>query len=209
MAGLQLTSAGLEFVFEPSKDYRALTVEALTKTRRKGIKNLIAFMDEVGFFRAPCSGGNHLCQEGGLAEHSWNVYETALKLNKALGAGFSKDTIAICALLHDLGKVGDHNKQMYIENVLKSGKVSASKPYKRNPGLSAVPHAVRSIKLAQRYIELSEGEEWAILCHDGLYDFMKHEMLGKETPLFMVLHWADMWSSRVVERGSDKEEAEE
>lgn len=181
MAELQLTSAGLEFVSEPQKDYRALIVNALKKTQRSGIKELLTFMEDVGYFTAPCSGGNHLCQEGGLAEHSWNVYETALKLNKALGAGFSKDTIAICALLHDLGKVGDHSKQMYIENVLKSGKVSATKPY---------------------------GEEWAILCHDGLYDFMKHEMLGKETPLFMVLHWTDMWRSRVVERGSDKEEEE-
>ena len=99
------------------------------------------------------------------------------------------------------------NKQMYVENILKSGKRSDAKPYKRNPDLLPVPHAVRSVKLATLFIDLTEDEEWAILCHDGLYDFMKYDMQGHETQLSMIIHWADMWASKVLEGG--KEEGEE
>ena len=57
------------------------------------------------------------------------------------------------------------------------------------------------------FIDLTEDEEWAILCHDGLYDFMKYDMQGHETQLSMIIHWADMWASKVLEGG--KEEGEE
>lgn len=93
---------------------------------------------------------------------------------------------------------------MYVESILKSGKQSDAKPYKRNPELSAVPHAVRSIKLATLFIDLTEAEEWAILCHDGLYDFMKYDLKGKETWLQMIIHWADMWASHIIEGGADE-----
>ena len=44
--------------------------------------------------------------------------------------------------------------------------------------------------------------------HDGLYDFMKYDLNGKERPLQLIVHWADMWASRVIECGSDQEGAE-
>ena len=158
---------------------------------------------------APCSGGNHLAKQGGLLEHSVNVLRYAEKIGVALlgGAEYNEiqDSVVIAALLHDLGKCGDYDKPMYVENILKSGKVSEAKPFKRNPDLLAVPHAVRSIKLATLFIDLTEDEEWAILCHDGLYDFMYKDLKGKETWLQMIIHWADMWSSHIIEGGSDKE----
>lgn len=82
-------------------------------------------------------------------------------------------------------------------------KQSDNKPYKRNPELSNVPHAVRSIKLAQQFIVLTEDEEWAMLCHDGLYDFMKYEIPGHETPLLLIIHDADMWATNVDEKEGD------
>ena len=189
-------------------DYKQVIVQSLTKTGRDNIEGLIEFMDEIGFFKAPCSGGNHLAQEGGLAEHSCNVMFTAEKLSVALYGGKAitdelRNSIVIATLLHDLGKCGDYGKQMYVANILKSGKASEAKPFKRNPELSAVPHAVRSVKLATLFIDLTEDEEWAILCHDGLYDFMKYDMQGHETQLSMLIHWADMWASRVIECGAE------
>lgn len=187
--------------------------ESLLKTGREGMEHLIAFMDEIGFFTAPCSGGNHLCREGGLAEHSMNVMLTAEKMSVSLIGGKNitpeiRNSIVIAALLHDLGKCGDYGKQLYIDNILKSGKKSEAKPFKRNKDLTNVPHAVRSVKLATLYIDLTEDEEWAILTHDGLYDFMKYEIMGHETWLSMLIHWADMWSSKVIE-GNTGEEGEE
>ena len=189
-------------------NYEEIIKTSLKKTEREGIDDLIAFMDEVGFFTAPCSGGNHLCKEGGLAEHSCNVMLTAEKMSVVLLKGENitpeiRNSIVIAALLHDLGKVGDYGKAMYVENILKSGKRSDAKPFMRNKGLSNVPHAIRSIKLATLFIDLTEDEEWAILTHDGLYDFMKYEMQGHETKLSMLIHWADMWSSKVIETESE------
>ena len=179
-------------------------IKLLEETERDGILNLIDYMEESGYFEAPCSSDKHLCKEGGLAEHSWNVYQYMLKLDFALCSGLSHETITLCGLLHDLGKMGDHGKSNYIVNVLKSGTVSAAKPYKTNPELIFLPHEVRSVMIAERYIKLTEEEESAILWHNGLYGQFKYDIPGKETPLYMILHWADMWASRVIEKEDEE-----
>ena len=60
--------------------------------------------------------------------------------------------------------------------------------------------------IAERFIELTEEEETAILWHNGLYGQFKYDIPGKETKLYMALHWADMWASRVTE--IEEEDAE-
>ena len=51
-------------------------IEALLlSTKREGMYGLLSWMDENGFYAMPCSGGNHLVKEGGLAEHSLNVFD--------------------------------------------------------------------------------------------------------------------------------------
>lgn len=191
-------------------NYPDIIREKLMSTGREGVIDLLGYMQEIGFLTAACSGGNHLCCEGGLAKHSVNVMWMAEKIAAALFDNEEykeiHNSVIIAALLHDLGKCGDFGKRMYVDNILKSGKPSTAKPFKRNPELSAVPHAVRSIKLATLFIDLTEEEEWAILCHDGLYDFMKYEMQGHETPLSMIIHWADMWASKVIEKSEEESE---
>ena len=193
---------------KPAVNCADIIRDALMKTNREGIIDLLDYMNEIGFLEAPCSGGNHLAKKGGLAEHSVNVLTIAEKIGVALlgGARYNEvqDSVVIAALLHDLGKCGDYDKPMYVDNILKAGKPSEAKPFKRNSELSAVPHAVRSIKLATLFIDLTEAEEWAILCHDGLYDFMYKELKGKETWLQMIIHWADMWASHIIEGGADE-----
>lgn len=174
-------------------------IEELKKVQRPGIDKLLECMDKGGFFEAPCSGAHHLAKEGGLLEHSLNVLNMARWLNKALGDLFDDETIIIVALLHDLGKMGDHGKPNYVENILKSGNQSKDKPYMTNKDLTCIPHEVRSVMIAERYIDLTEDEETAILWHNGLYGDFKYEIQGKETPLYMILHFADMWASRVIE----------
>ncbi|MCM1119347.1 MAG: HD domain-containing protein [bacterium] len=196
----------------PAVDFKKIITDALTKTGREGIADLLAYMDEAGFFTAPASGGNHSHAEGGLAEHSVNVMTVAEKMGVALfgGAGYNEiqDSVVIAALLHDLGKCGDYGKKMYVENILKSGKQSEAKPWKRNPELLPLDHATRSIKLATLFIDLTEEEEFAIRYHDGLYETANYGVKGHETKLYMLLHWADMWSSRVLE-GDTGESGEE
>ena len=73
-------------------------------------------------------------------------------------------------------------------NILKSGKQSDAKPWKRNPSLLPLDHATRSIKLATLFIDLTEDEEFAIRYHDGLYETANYGVKGHETQLYMILH---------------------
>ncbi len=190
-------------------------IDLLMKTGREGMSELIAWMEENGFFESPCSGGYHLAKEGGLLEHSMNVYKTMMDMSIAIEGSEDLVTkhwgsIAICALLHDLGKCGDHGKPGYVPNMVKDGrptkaepeqkyKQSESKPFEVNKDLYPIDHEIRSVKIASRYIDLTEDEELAILWHNGLYGNFKYQIQGKETPLYMLLHFADMWASRVIE----------
>ena len=189
-------------------DNKKFVVDRLLATKREGMEGLIQYMEEIGFFNAPCSGGNHLCCEFGLVHHTRNVMMAAENIGYAL-LGKNKyaeirDSVIIAAALHDLGKCGDYGKQMYVPNILKSGKASETKPFKRNPDLLPIDHATRSIKLATLFIDLTEDEEFAIRYHDGLYETANYGVKGNETQLYMILHWADMWSSRVTEGGADE-----
>lgn len=198
----------MEIDYEKNKNE---IIEIFKSFKRPGAYDLFEFLDKEGFFKAPCSGGHHLCEVGGLAEHSLNVYRYAMKIAEAVYTKEefeeNKISIAIASLLHDVGKIGDYGKSMYVPNLLKSGKVSASKPFKRNPDLTGVPHSVRSVTLIRQYMNLTEQEEWAIMCHDGLYGEMKYVLQGHETPLYAIVHYADFWCSHFVENvGNDDEE---
>lgn len=193
-------------------DYHEIVGSILIGTQREGMEDLIAFMDEIGFFRASCSGGNHLCKEGGLVEHSLNVMRTAINLARSLKEDITtefEDSIKIVSLLHDLGKCGQFGKEEYVPNVLKSGNQSTAKPFKRNPELLNVPHSIRSVVLATLYIDLTEEEQHAILYHDGLYTPLGRELQGNETELYLILHTADMWCSRFLERKGEETEQSE
>lgn len=194
-------------------DNKKYVVDRLLATKREGMEDLVDYMDEIGFFSAPCSGGNHLCCEFGLVHHTRNVIMAAENIGYAL-LGKQKymeirDSVTIAAALHDLGKCGDYGKQMYVPNILKSGKASEAKPFKRNPELLPLDHATRSIKLATLFIDLTEEEEFAIRYHDGLYERANYVVNGNETALYIILHTADLWSSRITEGGSEEGNGEE
>lgn len=189
-------------------DNKRFVVESLMKTGREGMDGLIEYMEDCGFFAAPCSGGNHLACEFGLVHHTKNVMQLAEKLGVAWlgGADYNKiqNSVIIAAALHDLGKMGQFEKPEYVENILASGKVSDAKPYKKNPELLNVPHEIRSVAIASMFIDLTEEEQHAILYHNGLYGPLKYEIQGNETPLYMLIHFADMWASRVTEHKKEE-----
>lgn len=172
----------------------------LIKTKRDNIKELIECMEGGGFYESPCSGAHHLAEPGGLLEHSLNVLTLARDLARAWESTIPDESVTISALLHDLGKMGDHGKPNYAENYLKDGSRSSAKPYITNTNLVYIPHEVRSVLIAERYIYLSEEEERAILWHNGLYGQFRNDITGKETELYMIIHFADMWASRITEK---------
>lgn len=201
------------------RDVKESIIGLLKETGRNGIGYLLLYMEENGFFDSPCSTSHHLSNKGGLAEHSLNVYEIAEDLRQTLCPETDSESIIITALLHDIGKMGQFGKPEYVPNMLKGRATKANpnpepyqspdKPYAVNPDLLYIDHEVRSIAIISQYIELTEYEQQAILWHNGLYGPFKYEIQGKETPLYMILHWADMWASRVVEKEGKEEETSE
>lgn len=201
-------------IVKESSDYVRKTLKA---TKRAGIEDLLEHMEEIGFFTAACSGGNHLCCDSGLVVHTANVMKLADKLGKVLlGPEKFKEmrnSIRIAAGLHDLGKCGQFGKKYYVENMVKDGrptkaepeqkyKRSDSKPFMQNKDLLHVDHPIRSVIEATLYIELTEEEQFAILYHDGLYGSLAYELKGKERPMQTLLHFADYWSAQ-FEEGKD------
>lgn len=193
--------------------------ELLLGTGREGVNELIPALEEIGFFAAPCSTQYHLAKEGGLAEHSLNVCRLALDLMNALCPELPEETVIITSLLHDVGKSGQYGKPNYIPNMLTGRATKANpnpepyqspkKPFISNPDLMYVDHEIRSVEIVGKYIELTEEEHWAILMHNGMYGSFKYQIQGKETPLYLILHMADMWASRVTEKEDEGDAGEE
>ena len=189
---------------EPREEVR----ELLLAVKREGIEDLVDYLDEIGFYTAPASTRYHGAEEGALAKHSINVMDCARSLAIAWEGkkwyNAHKDSITLCALLHDLGKAGQFGKPLYVENILKSGKASDAQPYKHNDDLKTLPHEIVSVVEATKFIDLTEEEQRAIAWHNGLYGLFKYDIPGKEDELYMIIHFSDMWASRIVEVNKDE-----
>lgn len=184
-------------------DNKTYVVNALMSTDRPGMEDLIRYMEECGFFEAPCSSQFHLATKFGLVHHTRNVMETAEKLGVTLlgGAEYNKihESVIIAAGLHDLGKMGQFEKQLYTPKLLKDGSVGKV-PYEQNKDLLPVDHEIRSVAIASMFIDLTEEEQFAILYHNGLYGTVgRYSLQGKETQLYLIVHTADLWCSRFLE----------
>lgn len=190
--------------------------DSMMSTEREGMVDLLNFMTDLGFLTAPASGGNHLCKDGGLLEHTVNVMQYAEKMGVAMlgGAAYNKihNSVIIAAGLHDLGKCGREGSPYYVENMIQDGrptkkepeqkyKRSESKPFKISGELCHIDHPLRSVELAARYIDLTEEEEHAIFYHDGAYGSLAYDLKGHEEPLQTIIHFADFWAAQFVEVG--------
>ena len=80
-------------------------IDRLRATKRENIETVIDYMDKHGFFSYHCHRHHHY--DGGLADHAWQTYQIALRLDAERCASnpnaqkLNEDSIAICTLLHD------------------------------------------------------------------------------------------------------------
>ncbi len=76
-------------------------IQLLRSTGRPGIEEVISHLDSTDFFTMP--GGGHHTEEGGLVQHSLEVF----RIMRCIAWFQSSDSIILTALLHDMGKI-DH-----------------------------------------------------------------------------------------------------
>ncbi len=72
--------------------------------KREGADRLLQWIESTDFFRAPASTRFHGAFESGLCNHSLAVYESLKFINESWGLDLGEDSIALCALCHDLCK---------------------------------------------------------------------------------------------------------
>lgn len=81
-------------------------IDRLDATRRCHMVKLFNYMSKNGFFTRHCH--RHHKYVSGLADHSWQTYQIAMRLNverytnSPNAQKLNEDSIAIAALLHDL-----------------------------------------------------------------------------------------------------------
>jgi hypothetical protein len=163
--------------------------------KRDGVNKLLAYLEKSDFYTAPASTRYHHSREGGLCEHSIEVFKNLV--NEPRLNDISMETKAIVGLFHDFCKIG------YYEVSSRNTKDENGKwiqvPYYTVNDLLPYGHGEKSVLLVSEFIELTLEEKMAIRWHMGGYEPKEHyNYLSKayeEFPLAMELHFADMRSS--------------
>ena len=169
---------------------------------REGAEELLEWMErETDFFTAPASTKHHLAYPGGLVEHSVNVFRELRKV--VIDNEPTMEAVAICALLHDLCKVGTY--EPWFRNVKNdtTGVWEKKQCYRTNDSLP-YGHGEKSVYIISGFMRLSREEAMAIRWHMGAYtDGVNVKQLNDamaKYPLAMLLHHADDWASKYMDR---------
>ena len=143
-----------------------------SKITREGADKLLEYLESPtsDFFTAPASARYHSSFEGGLAEHSLNVYDclvSYLKSDRARNFGFdySDESIAIAALLHDLCKIGVYKKGF--RNVKDERGVWQRVDTFEYDDKLPYGHGEKSVYMISPFMKLTREEAFAIRYHMG------------------------------------------
>lgn len=148
-----------EFVSRPVADETVKDkIESLLRsTGRENIEKVIQWLEGHNFYTAPASVVYHNNYEGGLAKHSLDVCEEAIRLNKTENLPMS--SVIICSLLHDVCKHDNYS-------IDKNGNPVADEETKKKG------HGRRSMFIVKRgcLLPLNYDEEMAIWWHMGEHE---------------------------------------
>ena len=182
-----------------------------SKIHREGADRLLEYLlsPACDFFVAPASSRFHSSYEGGLLDHSLNVYDCLVSyLNsdraRELGFDYSEESIAIVSLLHDLCKVGVYKKGF--RNVKdEKGQWQRVDTFEYDDQLP-YGHGEKSVYIISGYMRLTREEAFAIRYHMGYSS--EHEDTRNVSkafemfPLAFAVHVADSEATYYLE--SDK-----
>ena len=175
--------------------------------QRAGSKELLEWLEKTDFFIAPASTKYHGAYDGGLCEHSINVFyaiKNILSTNNEVENMHTAETIAIVSLLHDLCKVQYYKKGTRNVKDPDTGKWNAVEIFEVDEKFP-YGHGEKSVVLIQAFMKLSIEELISVRFHMGGFDkavvggdfsISKAYELCKLAP---ILHMADLWATYVTE----------
>lgn len=179
-----------------------------SEIKREGSEAMLDYLvNRSDFFTAPASTRFHLACEGGLAEHSMNVYKClSAYLSRPEAAEYglgsvSGETAAIVALLHDLCKVNCYSVSS--RNVKDKNGVWQSVPYYEWDDKLPYGHGEKSVYIASGFMKLTREEAFAIRYHMGFSQEGDTRSVGaafEMYPLALALSVADQEATFFLEK---------
>ena len=176
--------------------------------KREGADRLLAHLmsPSSDFFTAPASTRFHGAYEGGLAEHSINVYECLCdylsreRVRELYGIEASDETIAIVALLHDLCKMNFYKPGF--RNVKDDNGEWQKVPTYEIDDKLPYGHGEKSVYMISGFMRLTREEAFAIRYHMGFSGSEPAGNVGSAFemfPLAFALSTADMEATYFLE----------
>lgn len=176
--------------------------------RREGADKLLEYLmsPSSDFFTAPASTRYHGAYEGGLVEHSLNVYECLCdylareRVQELYGIETSEETVAIVSLLHDICKMNFYKKSF--RNVKDENGVWNKVPTYEIDDRLPYGHGEKSVYIVSGFMRLTREEAFAIRYHMGFSGNEEARDVGKAFemfPLAFALSTADMEASYFLE----------
>ena len=178
-----------------------------SKIHREGADKFLEYLTEKSdFFTAPASTRYHGAYEGGLAQHSVNVYECLRaymdreRVKDLYHMNYSEETIALVSLLHDVCKIGCYKTST--RNVKDENGVWQKVPFYQFDDPMPYGHGEKSVYILSGFMRLSREEAFAIRYHMGFSGNEDKGSVGKvfeQFPLAFALSVADMEATHVLE----------
>ena len=172
--------------------------------KRPGSEKLLEWLSQSDFFVAPASTKYHSAFEGGLVQHSLNVYKLLKKRCAEYGIT-DGESIAICGLLHDICKANFYT--VSYRNVKNERGIWEKVPYYTVDDQFPFGHGEKSVFVVERFMRLRENEAIASRWHMGGFDeaaksggfSISHAY--EKYPLAVLLHMADLEATYLSEQG--------
>ena len=187
-----------------------------SKIKREGADKLLEFIcsPSSDFFTAPASARYHSAYEGGLCEHSINVYECLVAyldrdvVREKYKLNYSEESIAIVALLHDLCKMNIY--KVSYRNAKNEQGVWEKVPYYEFDDNLPYGHGEKSVYMISPFIKLTREEAFAIRYHMGFSNVENQMAVNNVSkafelyPLAFALSTADMEATYYLENEKRK-----
>ena len=184
-----------------------LIVIYTSNIHREGADALLDYLEHKSdFFTSPASARYHGAYEGGLCDHSVNVYHCLTeylareRVQELYGVEVAGESVAVAALLHDLCKVGCYRQGT--RNVKgPDGKWQAVPTFYYEDKLP-YGHGEKSVYIISGFMKLKREEAMAIRWHMGFSGEEDTRLVGQafqQYPLAFALSVADMEATYFLE----------
>ena len=213
-----------EQIQENWQQLRDLITETFEGDRLEKLNEMYDYFEDRMII-APASGKEHYhnAHVGGYVEHVLHVTDCAVQLKRVwednnATINFSDDELIFAAIHHDLGKVGDMDKDYYVPQESEWHRKNKGEIFTHNDDLQYMTVTDRAIFLLNQFgLVMSENEYIGLRLTDGLYEEANKSYYISYNPAWQlksniayILHQADSMATHIEydewKRGEEQEE---